>query len=90
MPPCRAAVEQWIESRLVPAAIDQAALAEDAWHTSTGLDGNAPAIATDSYRSASEQHKYTPRIALRRDMLVGDDHDETARLACSVIERGHR
>ena len=90
VPTCRVAVEQWIESRVVRAAIDQAALEEDAWYTSAGLDGHAPVIATDSYRSASEQHRHMPRMALRRDMLVSDDHNETARLARSVIERSHR
>ena len=28
--------------------------------------------------------------SLRRDILVGDDHDATVRLARSVIERGYR
>ena len=83
-------VEWWIGSGVAPAAIDRAAREGDAWYTSPGLDGDALAVAADSYRSSCERHGRTPRIALRRDILVGDDHDATVRLARSVIERGYR
>jgi alkanesulfonate monooxygenase SsuD/methylene tetrahydromethanopterin reductase-like flavin-dependent oxidoreductase (luciferase family) len=83
-------VEWWIGSGSAPAAIDRAAREGDAWYTSPGLDGDALAATADSYRSACERYGRTPRIALRRDVLVGDDHDATIRLARSIIERGYR
>lgn len=47
-------------------------------------------MSADSYRSAFERRGRTPRIALRRNILIGDDHDATVRLARSVIEGGYR
>ncbi len=83
-------VEWWIGSGGAPAAIDRAAREGDAWYTSPGLDEDALAAAADNYRSACERYGRTPRVALRRDILVGDDHDATVRLARSIIERGYR
>jgi hypothetical protein len=52
----------------------------------SGTDINAPvaSVGTRPGRTAFA------RIALRRDILVGDDHDATVRLARSIIERGSR
>ena len=83
-------VEWWVGAGSAPRAIDRAARAGDAWYASPGLDGEALGSAADAYRSACEHHGRSPRIALRRDVLVGDDHEATARLARAVIDRGYR
>ena len=83
-------VEWWIGSGGAPAAIERAAREGDAWYTSPGIDGDDLRTTADAYRAACERHGRTPRIALRRDVLVGDDHDATVRLARTVIERGYR
>lgn len=83
-------VEWWIGAGTAPAAIARAAREGDAWYVSPGLDGEALATAADSYRQACSRHGATPRIALRRDVLVGDDHAATTRVARSVIEAGYR
>jgi alkanesulfonate monooxygenase SsuD/methylene tetrahydromethanopterin reductase-like flavin-dependent oxidoreductase (luciferase family) len=83
-------VEWWIGSGGAPAAIERAAREGDAWYTSPSLDGDDLVATAASYRAACERHGRRPRIALRRDVLVGDDHDATVRLARTVIERGYR
>lgn len=83
-------VEWWIGAGAAPVAIDRAARSGDAWYASPGIDGDDLRRTADSYRSACEVHGTTPRIALRRDVLVGDDHDEITRLARRVIDRGYR
>jgi alkanesulfonate monooxygenase SsuD/methylene tetrahydromethanopterin reductase-like flavin-dependent oxidoreductase (luciferase family) len=83
-------VEWWIGSGGAPAAIDRAARVGDAWYASPGVDGDGLRRTADAYRAACRRHGTTPRIALRRDVLVGDDHDATIRLARQVIERGYR
>ena len=83
-------VEWWIGSGPTGVAIDRAAREGDAWYVSPGLDGDALASAADAYRDACGRHGTTPRIALRRDVLVGDDHGVAVRLARAVIESGYR
>ena len=83
-------VDWWIGSGAAPAAIERAARQGDAWYTSPGLDGDDLRATADAYRAACQRHGRTPRIALRRDILVGDDHDATARLARTIIDRGYR
>lgn len=83
-------VEWWIGAGPASAAIDRAAREGDAWYASPGLDTAGLAATGDAYRAACERHGTTPRIALRRDVLVGDDHDATVRLARSVIDQGYR
>ncbi len=83
-------VEWWIGAGSAPRAIDRAAREGDAWYASPGIDGDELAATANSYRAACERHGTTPRIVLRRDVLVGRDHDTTLRLARDVIERGYR
>jgi alkanesulfonate monooxygenase SsuD/methylene tetrahydromethanopterin reductase-like flavin-dependent oxidoreductase (luciferase family) len=83
-------VEWWIGAGGAAAAIDRAARVGDAWYASPGIDGDDLRRTADAYREACGRHSTPPRIALRRDVLVGDDHDATARLAREVIERGYR
>lgn len=83
-------VEWWIGAGSAPAAIDRAARVGDAWYASPGIDGDDLRHAADAYRAACERHGTVPRLALRRDVLVGDDHDATVRIAREVIDRGYR
>ncbi len=83
-------VRWWVGAGTAPAALDRAAREGDAWYVSPGLDGTALAGAVDTYRDACARHGTTPAIALRRDVLVGDDHVATVRAARGVIDRGYR
>ncbi len=83
-------VEWWVGAGSAPVAIDRAARSGDAWYASPGIDGDELRRTADSYREACARHGRTPRIALRRDVLVGDDHEATVRRARDVIERGYR
>jgi alkanesulfonate monooxygenase SsuD/methylene tetrahydromethanopterin reductase-like flavin-dependent oxidoreductase (luciferase family) len=83
-------VEWWIGAGNAPAAIERAAREGDAWYASPGIDGDELRSAAEAYRAACDRHGVAPRIALRRDVLVGDDHDATVRRARSVIDRGYR
>ena len=83
-------VEWWIGAGTAPVAIERAAREGDAWYGSPGLDGEALAAAADSYREACGRHGKAPRIALRRDVLVGEDHGATTQMARSVIDAGYR
>jgi len=85
-----APVEWWIGAGSASAAIDRAARAGDAWYASPGIDGDDLRRTADAYRAACERHGTMPRIALRRDVLVGDDHDATVRIAREVLDRGYR
>ncbi|NND75472.1 MAG: LLM class flavin-dependent oxidoreductase [Ilumatobacter sp.] len=86
----RQPVEWWVGAGPAPAAIERAAREGDAWYVAPGLDGEALARSADAYREACSRHGRTPSIALRRDVLVGDDHDATVRIAREVVERGYR
>ena len=83
-------VEWWIGAGSAPAAIERAAREGDAWYASPGIDGDELARTADAYRQACAEHETTPRIALRRDVLVGDDHDATVALARQVVQSGYR
>jgi alkanesulfonate monooxygenase SsuD/methylene tetrahydromethanopterin reductase-like flavin-dependent oxidoreductase (luciferase family) len=83
-------VEWWIGAGGAPAAIDRAAREGNAWYAAPGLGVDALAEIGAAYRLACARHGTTPRIALRRDVLVGDDHRATVDLARQVIDRGYR
>jgi len=83
-------VEWWIGAGGAPAPIDRAARVGDAWYASPGIDGDDLRRAAEAYREAGARHGSTPRIVLRRDVLVGDDHDATKDRAREVIRRGYR
>ncbi len=84
------APEWWIGAGMAAAAIDRAAREGNAWYVSPGLDGDPLSRAVDSYREACSRHGTTPDIALRRDVLVGQDHAATLMTARAVIEAGYR
>ena len=83
-------VEWWIGAGTASVPIERAAREGHAWYVSPGLDGPPLAAAADAYREACVRHGTAPRIALRRDVLVGDDHTATVALARSVIDAGYR
>lgn len=83
-------VEWWIGSGTASAAIDRAARRGDAWYASPGLLGPTLESAVQAYREACARYDRSPRIALRRDVLVGDEHASTVRQARRVIDGGYR
>ncbi len=83
-------VEWWVGAGRSPTALDRAARDGDAWYVSPALDGTDLVETIADYRSACDRHGSTPQIALRRDVLVGDDHDATVALAREIIDRGYR
>jgi alkanesulfonate monooxygenase SsuD/methylene tetrahydromethanopterin reductase-like flavin-dependent oxidoreductase (luciferase family) len=83
-------VEWWIGAGGASAAIERAVREGDAWYAAPGLDEAGLAATGDAYRAGCERNGTTPRIALRRDVLVGDDHDATVLRAREVIEQGYR
>jgi alkanesulfonate monooxygenase SsuD/methylene tetrahydromethanopterin reductase-like flavin-dependent oxidoreductase (luciferase family) len=83
-------VDWWIGSGAAPAAIERAAREGDAWYVSPALDGSGLRDAMTSYREACDRFGRTPRIVLRRDVLVGDEHEATVARARTVIESGYR
>ncbi len=83
-------VDWWVGSGPAPAALDRAAREGDCWYVSPGLDGRVPVEAVDAYRQRCADLGRTPRIALRRDVLVGDDHAATVETARQVIAAGYR
>ena len=83
-------VEWWIGAGSAPTAIERAAREGHAWYVGPETDGPALAAAVDGYRTVCARLGTEPRIALRRDVLVGDDHAATTRLARAVIDGGYR
>jgi alkanesulfonate monooxygenase SsuD/methylene tetrahydromethanopterin reductase-like flavin-dependent oxidoreductase (luciferase family) len=83
-------VEWWVGAGSAPAAIERAAREGHAWYVGPEVEGPALAAAIDTYRAACARLGTEPRIALRRDVLVGDDHAATTRLARAVIDGGYR
>lgn len=83
-------VEWWIGAGPSTAAIDRAAREGDAWYASPGIDGADLSNAIAAYRNACQTHGTTPSVALRRDVLVGDDHADTVSNARAITDRGYR
>lgn len=83
-------IEIWIGGH-APAALDRAARLGDAWMAGPeATDADAEALVA-GYRSACARHGRTPSaVALRRDIHVGVDAADAARVAGPVIERGYR
>jgi alkanesulfonate monooxygenase SsuD/methylene tetrahydromethanopterin reductase-like flavin-dependent oxidoreductase (luciferase family) len=83
-------LEVWIGAS-ADRAIDRAARLGDGWIADAGV---VPAQARDQaqeYRSACERHHRAPTaIAIRRDVHVGADAGDAARLAEPVIAAGYR
>jgi alkanesulfonate monooxygenase SsuD/methylene tetrahydromethanopterin reductase-like flavin-dependent oxidoreductase (luciferase family) len=83
-------VEWWIGAGAAPRALDRAAREGHAWYAGPELETDRFTQVAAGYREACERHGTSPRIALRRDVLVGDDHAATVALARRVIDAGYR
>lgn len=83
-------VQWWIGSGLGERPLERAARDGDAWYVSPGvhLDELAPAI--DRYRELCARFGTTPRVALRRDVLVGDDDAATVITGQRLAAEGYR
>lgn len=82
-------VEVWIGAA-APTAIDRAARLGDAFLVGPEATPTDAARLVTEYRERCAVHGTTPgRIAIRRDVHVGDDA-EVARVATPILERGYR
>lgn len=83
-------VEWWIGSGLGEVPVERAAREGDAWYLSPGVPFDALPEAIDRYRERCAVHGTTPRVILRRDLLVGDDHDDAFAIGQNLVSAGYR
>ncbi len=83
-------VEWWIGGGTSEAPIERAAREGDAWYASPDLIGSKLADAIVRYRDRCEAHGTTPRVALRRDVLIGSDNDATRAVGSAIVAAGYR
>ena len=83
-------VEWWIGSGLGEVPVERAAREGDAWYLSPGVPLEVLPEAIDRYRERCAVHNTTPRVILRRDLLIGDDHDATVATGRAVVSAGYR
>lgn len=83
-------LEVWIGAT-ADAGIDRAARLGDGWMADAGVIPSEARDQAEQYRAACERHGRTPTaVAIRRDVHVGADSAEAARLAEPVIAGGYR
>lgn len=83
-------IEVWIGAS-APPAIARAARMGDGWLANADLVPDEAARQADEYRHRCEELGRTPRtIAIRRDVHVGRDADDAARVARPVVDAGYR
>ncbi|MFO7592281.1 MAG: LLM class flavin-dependent oxidoreductase [Acidimicrobiia bacterium] len=83
-------IEVWIGAS-APPAIARAARMGDGWLANADLVPDAAARQADEYRHCCEEIGRAPgTIAIRRDVHVGRDADDAARVARPVIDAGYR
>ncbi len=83
-------VEWWIGSGTGAEPMERAARAGDAWYVAPSLVGDELERAIEDYHQRCAAHRTTPRVALRRDVLVGPDHDATRAIATTAVAAGYR
>ncbi|MEZ5378969.1 MAG: LLM class flavin-dependent oxidoreductase [Acidimicrobiales bacterium] len=83
-------VEWWIGSGTGPGPMERAAREGDAWYAAPSLVGDDLERAIADYRDRCAVHGTTPRVALRRDVLVGSDDRSTRATATSIVDAGYR
>lgn len=83
-------VEWWIGSGTGDVPLERAARQGDAWYVSPGLPMPELEQAIGRYRERCEYHGATPRVALRRDLFIGDDDSEALTIGRSVVQTGYR
>lgn len=83
-------IEVWIGASAQP-AIARAARMGDGWLANAHLVPDEAARQADEYRRCCEELGRAPgTIAIRRDVHVGRDADDAARVALPVIDAGYR
>ncbi len=83
-------VEWWIGSGTGDVPLRRAAREGDAWYASPGLTAVDLAEAIVRYRGFCAEYGTTPRVALRRDILVGRNDSETVEQGREMISAGYR
>lgn len=83
-------LEVWIGAS-ADKAIDRAARMGDGWMADAGVVPDAARTQADKYRAACERHDHRPTaIAIRRDVHVGADDADAARIAEPIVAAGYR
>jgi len=83
-------LEVWIGAS-APKAIDRAARLGDGWLANADAVPGEAAAQADEYRSACAAHRRDPGvIAIRRDVHVGADSVDAARVAQPIVDAGYR
>ncbi len=83
-------VEWWIGSGTGSVPLERAAREGDAWYVAPSLAGSELEKSIVRYRERCSALGTTPRVALRRDVLVGPNNDETRAFAGAAVSAGYR
>lgn len=83
-------IEWWIASGIGDVPLRRAAREGDAWYAHPGLTADDLAEAVVRYREFCAEYGTTPRVVLRRDILVGRNDDETVAQGREMISAGYR
>ncbi len=83
-------VEWWIGSGTGDRPLERAARHGDAWYAGPGLTDPELREAGARYRALCRRFGTEPRICLRRDVFLADDHDRAVRRARDVMAGGYR
>ncbi len=83
-------VEWWIGSGTGDIPLRRAAREGDAWYASPGLTAEELVEAIVRYREFCAEFGTTPRVALRRDILVGRNDSDTVKEGREMISAGYR
>lgn len=83
-------VEWWIGSGIGDVPLRRAAGEGDAWYAHPGLALSEVEQAVARYRALCDEYGTTPRVALRRDILVCSDDNEALKMGRDMIAAGYR
>lgn len=83
-------VEWWIGSGTGDRPLERAARDGDAWYAAPGVTESELWQAGERYRGLCRRFGTEPRICLRRDVLVADDHDHAVRRGRRLVAGGYR
>jgi alkanesulfonate monooxygenase SsuD/methylene tetrahydromethanopterin reductase-like flavin-dependent oxidoreductase (luciferase family) len=81
---------EWWMGTMSEAGVRRAARFGAAWYASPGAMPDTFGALDDVYRSACTEQVTTPRVMVRRDVLVLADGDRARRLAADAVAAGYR